>query len=87
MPSERRKKYPDYLMCVIKDERSKWVTDSLVRNRRIALYGIDVAISAHGDKVEVGPSIPALSPLMKLIVKNPAHSSFQFKNGKWRTVR
>lgn len=50
----------DYLECSISPRSVKWVTDSIVKGRRIALLGIGISICQHGDKIEMRPEIPAI---------------------------
>lgn len=87
--TKKRKSYTDYLTATISGAITKWVTDSLVRDRRIVLYGIDVAIVQVGHKVEASPVIPCAGPLMDVINANPEHSMFSFnrKSKKWKVNR
>ena len=82
----KRKKYGDYLTCTVMDARSKWVTDFIVRDRRICLRGIPVAISQNGKSCHLDPVIPALSSLIKLLTKHPlwADMTWSEKTRKWR---
>lgn len=85
----RRKKYADYIESIISPANSKWVTDSLVRDRRVALYGIDICISMElSGKVELSPVIPCCGPLLRLVKKYPKHTAFRFnrKSRKWRRL-
>lgn len=78
------KKYKDYLTVVL-DVDAKWVTDSLVKDRRVALYGVNIAISQLGNKLTIDPVIPCIGPLIRLVQKRAGKTQFRFdrKNRKW----
>ena len=83
-------KYADYTEAIIEPVASKWVTNGFVRDRRIALYGIDVAIAQNlSGKLELNPVIPCAGPLAVLVKKHPKETAFKFnrKTRKWRVAR
>ena len=85
----KRKKYGDYTEAIIEPEQSKWVTDGFVSGRRIALYGIDIALVCNLDgKVELNPVIPCAGSLAKLVKSHPQETAFEFNrnNRKWRVM-
>jgi hypothetical protein len=81
----RRKKYADYLTVTL-DVDAKWVTDGFVRDRRICLYGVGVALTQAGRKLSLDPIIPCAGPLCDLVRKYPKAQAFKFdrKKRKWR---
>lgn len=78
--------YPDYISAVISAD-VKWVTDSFAKDRRIALYGIDVALSQEGSELSIDPVIPCMGQLCKLVKKYASCSVFRFDKVKqvWRS--
>lgn len=83
---------PDYLYVQLLEPQVsvKWVTDSLIKGRRIALYGIGVCFSHFGsERVEMSPCIPCMSPLIRLVKKYATDSQFEFDSKKriWKRVR
>lgn len=84
--SKKKKNYPDYLDCMIVPESGKWVSDHIIKGRRIAMYGIGVGISFDGKKVTLNPVIPALSPAIKLLQKYSAAQQIAWdrKKRKWK---
>jgi len=85
----KRKVYEDYLTAHLVVKSAKWVSDHISKDRRIALYGIDVAVSTgkNDGRVELSPCIPAMSPLCALIRKNPNATQFVWKNKKWKLAK
>lgn len=84
-----RAKYPDHLSCSFEAVNSKWVSDHIVKDRRICLYGIRVHIeSTKSGLARLAPEIPAMIPLMKLIQANPKFSEFRWdgQKRKWMIV-
>ena len=62
----------------------KFVTSTFVRGRRIAFYGLPVAISQHGTKVEMSPVFPCMGPLLKLVKSNPECNEFTWTGKEWK---
>jgi hypothetical protein len=77
----------DYLTVIV-DADAKWVTDCFAKNRRLAFYGVQVAITQEGKKLTLDPVIPCAGPLADLVQKYPKASRFKFdrKKRKWKVV-
>jgi hypothetical protein len=86
----QRKKYADYIQAIVSPTNAKWVTDNFVKDRRIALYGIDICISVElSGEVELSPVIPCAGPLSRLVQRHPSDTAFRFdrKNRRWMVQR
>jgi len=83
----KRKHYPDAIEAYLQPKHSKWITDCLIRGRRIALYGIEVCISQDGGKFTVSPVIPCAGPLHELIKANANATAFSWNGKKWKMLR
>jgi hypothetical protein len=77
----------DYLEVSV-HSGAKWVTSNFARGRRLAFYGIGVAFSCHGAKIEMCPEIPCAGPLGDLVRKHKTATSFKFdpKKRKWKVL-
>jgi hypothetical protein len=86
----KRKKYADYIEALVETENVKWVTDSFCRDRRIALYGIGLAITQElSGKVNIDPVIPCAGPLGRLMQKHTTATAFKFDRSrrKWKVLK
>jgi hypothetical protein len=77
----------DYLNARLEVD-GKWVTDSLAKDRRIALYGVQISLTMIDGKVMMDPVIPCLGPLAVLLQKHPKAVQFKFDKQKrnWRLL-
>ena len=81
---QTRRKYKDYLEAYLVTPKSvKYVTDLIIKDRRVCLRGIDICICAEGSKVSVDPVIPCVGPLLQLLKANPKLDDITFKGKKW----
>lgn len=78
----KRQFYKDYLTAIVSTQSVKWVTDGFTKDRRIALYGLDLAIDQEGAKVSLSPVIPCCGPLADLVRKHPKATDFRFDRNK-----
>lgn len=76
--SELERRYPDYLEYDSHTGSAKYVSDYIVKGRRVCLYGLGVVFSQNGERLEMSPSIPALGPLCKLL-----HDRLEVTTCKW----
>jgi hypothetical protein len=84
-----RKQYADYITGSFEPASSKWVSDHIVRGRRIALYGIRINFcTAKNGSVEMNPEIPCMGPMMEVIKKHPQEHEFVFdkRKRKWHAA-
>ena len=77
----------DYMSFWIDEPNlGKWVSDLIIRGRRIGLNGIGVSITVEDGKVSVAPVIPCMGPALRLLKKHPKLTSITFdrKKRKWK---
>jgi len=85
--SIKRERFADYITGSFEAESSKWVSDHIVKDRRIALYGIRINLcTGKNGRVEMNPEIPCMGPLMEVIKKHPYEHEFVFNKLKRKWV-
>ena len=83
---EEKQSIPDYIEFIAQPLASKYVSDIITHGRRIALYGINMAVIQQLDgRVEIDPVIPALGQLIRLIGKHEQFVAFKWnrKSRQW----
>lgn len=83
----KRVTYPDFLDAIFDTpSTSKYVSDTLIRGRRIVLrqIGVSVSISDGRGKVELSPVIPCVGPALRLLQKHPKLDDIIFDREKRR---
>lgn len=78
----------DFIEGRLECTNSKYVTDKLIKGRRIALYNIGLWVTKEGDKpMGLDASIPNLSGLITLATHNHRTNEFRWTGIQWETER
>lgn len=85
MPSEIDKMRDYFEWC--SSGASKFVTSSFIKGRRIAFYGIGMAMTQYGKKLEMNPVFPCMGPLMKLVKANPKCNAYRWSGKRWNCLK
>ena len=65
----KRKKYDDVIGGDLSASGTFWISDLIIRGRRIKMRGITLCLSKVGNCVSVSPSIPYISSAIRLLKK------------------
>lgn len=78
---------PDHIEASITVRNSKYVSSTIVKGRRIVLYGVPIHLDdcTKCKTVHMTPEIPCLSPLIQIIKANPDVNEYKWSGEVWST--
>jgi hypothetical protein len=77
----------DYIEAYIQPKPTKFVSSRIIKGRRIVLRGIELCLTWEDGKVDMQPSIPALSPALRLLKDNPEANDITWNGKEWELTQ
>lgn len=77
------KRYPDVLEAYVTPKHSRYISDLIIKGRRITMHNIEVAIVADRGKLSLDPCIPCLGPAIRLLAANPERDAIKWTGKEW----
>lgn len=84
-----KKGYPDILHAsLVADVNStEWISDSIIRGRRIRLRGIGVHAIQEGGKLSLSPVLPHVAKALALLKRHPRCNDLTWTGIEWKRTQ
>jgi hypothetical protein len=61
-----------------------WISDSIIKGRRIRLRGIQIHVMQEDDKVSLSPVLPSMAKALRLLKRHPRCTDITWNGILWK---